>query len=156
MGYNTYLKLDGIGGDCVEESHRGWITVDSFTHTLSGQQGQHGPTHLGDVSIAKFVDRTTPLLARATMEGRLFREATIEMCRADDPRAKFMALKLANVKVSMHSISGGPQGDMRTPFENFGLTVEKIEWFYYPSAFEPKAEGEVRAGWSSPAGAVTA
>ena len=38
MGYATYLKLDGITGECAEEAHCGWMLVDSFNHMLCGAQ----------------------------------------------------------------------------------------------------------------------
>lgn len=158
MGYVSYLKVDGIAGDCAEEGHRGWIPVDSFSHTLSGQSAPTGEVHLGEMQISKFVDRTTPLFARATAEGREFREAVLELCRTDGTRARFMALKLTKVRVSMHSMAGGPQGDMKTPYENLSLMFEKIEWLYYPAAFEPKAEAdsEVRTTWSAHSAKATA
>ena len=158
MGYSTYLKIDGLVGDCAEEAHRGWHAVDSFSHAVTGQQTTQGGPHLGELSIAKFVDRATPLFARATAEGRLFREALLELCRTDGTRVRFMALKMSNVRVSMHSLTGGTQGDQRTPYENLCLSFEKIEWLYYPSAFEPKAESEaeVRTSWSVQSAKATA
>jgi type VI secretion system secreted protein Hcp len=157
MGYATYLKLDGLVGDCAEEAHRGWVFVDSFNHTLS-HDGRGGQVHLGEMSIAKCVDRATPLLARAAAEGRLFRQACLEFCQTEGARSKFMEIRLEGVRVTMHSLSGGSPGDTRTPFENASLGFEKIEWSYYPSAFEPKAGTavEVRAGWDAPAALATA
>ena len=158
MGYATYLKLDGITGECAEEAHRGWMSVDSFNHTLCGAQPQGNAAALADLSIAKYVDRTTPLLARATVEGRMFQEAVIELCRTDGAKAKFMELRLSRVRVTMHTLAGGPQADVQTPYENFSLSFEKIEWNYFPAAFEAKREAaaEVRAGWSSQSALATA
>jgi type VI protein secretion system component Hcp len=51
MGYNTYLKLDGIQGECTEEEHRGWMMLDSFNHSLCAQQGNGGQAGLSDLSI---------------------------------------------------------------------------------------------------------
>lgn len=157
MGYNTYLKIEDVTGECTEEEHRGWMVLDSFSHSLCGQQAGGGTqANLSDVSISKLCDRTTPLIARATAEGRMFKSAVIQLCRSDESKAKFRELRLSQVRVTNHSLSGGPQGDVRTPYESLMLGFEKIEWFYYPGAFELKAEPEVRAGWSSQAAAATA
>jgi type VI secretion system Hcp family effector len=158
MGYATYLKLDGISGECAEEAHRGWLVVDSFSHSVCGAQSQGGQVSLADLSIAKFVDRATPLLARATAEGRMFKEAVIELCRTDDTKGKFMELRLSGVRVTSHSLSGGPQSDVRTPYENLSLGFDKIEWNYFPGAFEEKEKtgSEVRTGWSSQSAVATA
>jgi len=158
MGYTTYLKLDGVTGECAEETHRGWLGVDSFNHSLSGAL-QGAAAAAADVSIAKFVDRTTPLLARATLEGRIFPEAVIELCRTDGTKARFLELRLSRVRVTMHTLSGGgPQADVQTPYENFMLGFEKIEWNYFPAAFEAKREAaaEVRTGWNSQSALATA
>lgn len=157
MSYAAYLHLDGILGDCAEEAHRGWLTVDSFSHSVSSpQQGRE--TFLGDLSIARIVDRATPLLARATAEGRLFREVRLELCRTDGSRARFMELRLSNARLTMHALSGSPQADVRTPYESLNVACEKIEWLYYPAAFEPapEAASEVRAGWSGQTALATA
>jgi type VI secretion system secreted protein Hcp len=158
MSYTTYLKLDGITGECAEEAHRGSLVLDSFNHSLSGAPPQGGQVTLSDLSIGKFADRATPLLARATAEGRIFKESVIELCRADDTKAKFMELRMSKVRVTMHSLSGGPQTDVRTPYEHLSLGFEKIEWNYFPAAFEatPETAAEVRAGWCTPSALATA
>ena|SRR5579862_232635 len=158
MGYVTYLKLDGIGGECVEEAHRGWLAVDSFSHSVCGAAPQGGQGTLSDLSIARFVDRATPILARAAAEGRMFKEGVLELCRTDGTKGKFLELRLSKVRVTMHSLSGGPQSDLRTPYENLSLGFEKIEWNYLPAAFEEQREAaaEVRAGWSSQSALATA
>jgi len=157
MGYNTYLHLEGIPGECAEEAHRGWLTVDSFSHSVSNPAQGNG-AFLRDLSVARYVDRATPLIARATAEGRLFREARLELCRSDGTRARFMEIRLGKVRLTMHSLSVSPQADVRTPFESLNLSYEKIEWLYFPSAFEPapEAAGEVRAGWSGQTALATA
>src|SRR5581483_6830408 len=139
MGYLTYLHLDGILGECAEEAHRGWLPIDSFSHSVSNPP-QGAGTFLGDLSIARVVDRATPLLARATAEGRLFREVRLELCRSDESRAKFMEIRLSKARLTMHSLSGSPQADVRAPYESVNLAYEAIEWLYFPAAFEPAPE----------------
>ena len=53
---------------------------------------------------------------------------------------------------------GGPQADVQTPYENFMLGFEKIEWNYFPAAFEATREtaAEVRTGWNSQSALATA
>jgi type VI protein secretion system component Hcp len=88
----------------------------------------------------------------------LFKDALIELCRTDGAKAKFMELRLSRVRVTMHSLSGGPQTDMRTPYENLSLGFDKIEWNFLPAAFETKLEtaAEVRTVWSSQSALATA
>ncbi|MBI3857450.1 MAG: type VI secretion system tube protein Hcp [Planctomycetes bacterium] len=150
MSYTAYLKLEGIDGDCGDPARAGWMLIDSFNQNVNGPQERGGRTTMTDVSVTKLADRATPQLARATAEGRRFREALIELCVQDGSKAKFMEIRLTNVHVTNYGLSGAPQSDARTPFENLMLAFEKIEWVYLPGAFAPgREDAEVcRAGWS--------
>jgi type VI secretion system secreted protein Hcp len=154
MSYVAYLKLEGIAGDCADPARRGWMAIDSFSHSLVGPQEQGARTHLSDLAFNKLVDRATPLLARATAEGRHFKEAILELCMNEGSKSKFMEMRLTNVRVSNYAVSGSPQSDARTPYENFMLSFEKVEWLYFPNAFAAGADPEAgvcRTAWSADA-----
>ena len=152
MSYAAYLKLEGIAGDCAEASHRGWISIDSFSQSLVGPQERGTRTHLSDVALNKQVDRSTPLLARATAEARHFKEAVLELCTNEGSKPKFMELRFTNVRISNYALAGTPQHDARTPYENLMLCFEKVEWLYFPNAFAAGAEQEssvCKTAWST-------
>jgi len=146
MGFNTYFKLDGVDGDCTDEGQQGWMVIDSFNHTVSGPQPRNGTPILNDLQICRFADRATPLLALTTAEGRLYRSAVLRMVRTDAARDRMMEMKLSNVVLTMHSLSGGPAGDIKAPYETLCLHFDKIEWVYYPTASSP-----VKTGFSADA-----
>lgn len=146
MGFNTYFKLDGVDGDCTDEGLQGWMVIDSFNHTVSGPQPRGGAPILNDLQICRFADRATPLLALATADARLYRSALIRMVRTDGARDRMMELKLSNVVLTMHSLAGGPAGDIKSPYENLSLHFDRIEWVYYPTPSAP-----VKTGFSTDA-----
>jgi len=157
MSYVAYLKLEGIAGDCSDAAHRGWMAVDSFSQSLVGPQERGGRTQLSDVAVNKAVDRSTPLLARATVEGRHFKEAVLELCRNEEAKPKFMEIRLTNVRITSYGVAGTPQIDARMPFENFMLSYEKIEWLYVANASVPGPEKEpvvCKAAWVTDAKAA--
>lgn len=145
MGYSTYLKIDGVDGECTDEGQQGWMIIDSFSHTVTGPQPRGGAS-LTELQICRFADRATPLLALAAAEGRPYRSAVIRMTRTDGARDRMMELKLSNVTLTMHSMSGGPQGDLKAPYENMSLRFDKIEWVYYTTP-----STTVKTGFSSDA-----
>lgn len=152
MGYLAYLKLDGIAGECADAGHKGWMAIDSFNQNVCGPQEHGGRTTLTDFAIARLADRATPQLARAAAEARPLGEAVLELCIPDGAKPKFMEIRLANVRIVNYGISGAPQNDARTPYENLMLQFDKVEWIYFPNAFaaDPAKEPVVcRAGWSS-------
>ena len=152
MSYQAYLKLEGIAGECTEPAHKDWMVLESFNQNVNGPQERGGRAAMTDVAITKFADRATPLLARATADGRHFKEAILELCVPDGAKPKFMEIRITNVRVTNFGISGAPQGDPRTPYENLMLGFDKIEWLYFPNAFVPGHEKETavcRASWSA-------
>jgi type VI secretion system secreted protein Hcp len=142
MSYVAYLKLEGIAGECSESSHKDWMVIDSFSQSVAGPQERGGRTMLSDFAINKLVDRSSPFLARATAEGRHFKEAILELCTNEGSKPKFMEIRFANVRVTSYGFSGAPQSDAKTPYENMTIHFEKIEWMVFPNAFVPGREKE--------------
>ena len=158
MSYSAYLRLEGIAGECADAAHKDWMTIDSFSQSLAGPQERGGRTNLSDFALNKLVDRSTPLLARATAEGRHFKEAVLELCTHEGSKAKFLEIRFTNVRISAYGFSGAPQADARTPYENLSLHFEKIEWLYFPNAFVPGREKEpavFKADWATDARLAT-
>lgn len=151
MSYLAYLKLEGIVGECSDEGHAGWMPLESFNQNLSGPHEQGGRTSMTDLALTRLADQATPQLARATAEGRHFKEAILELCIPDGAKTKYMEIRLTNVRITNYGISGAPQNDSRTPYENLMLSFQKIEWLYFPDAFGAapgKAERISRAAWA--------
>lgn len=154
MSYLAYLKLEGIAGECTDPGHKDWMAIDSFNQNVCGPQDRGGRTSMTDFAVARLADRATPQLARAAADGRHFKEAVLELCIPDGAKTKFMEIRLSKVRITSYGISGAPQNDARTPYENMMLQFEKIEWVYFPNAFAEgpeKESGVCRAAWSSDA-----
>jgi len=152
MSYLAWLKLEGIAGEGTDAGHKGWMAIDSFNQNVCGPQERSGRTTMTDFAIARLADRATPLLARAAADSRHFKEAVLELCLPDGEKAKYMEIRLTNVRITSYGLSGAPQNDARTPYENMMLSFEKVEWLYFPNAFaaDPAKESVVcRADWSS-------
>jgi type VI secretion system Hcp family effector len=152
VSYQAYLKLEGIAGDCADPGHKDWMVLESFNQNVNGPQERGGRAVMTDIAFTKLADRATPLLARATAEGRHFKEAILECCVPDGAKPKYLEIRLTNVRLTNYGISGAPQSDTRTPYENVMLGFDKIEWLYFPNAFVPGHEKELsvcRTGWSA-------
>ncbi len=125
MAYTLNLRIDGIEGD-----QRDGMALEGFGHNISGATGRSAAPMVSDFSFSRICDRATPLLALAAAEGRYFKGAVLELARTDGDKAKFMEVRLTRIRVTNHNISGAPGGDAKAPYENFGLSFEKIEWVY--------------------------
>ena len=150
MSYIAYLKIEGIAGECSDAAHRGWMLLDSFNQNVNGPQERGGRTTMSEFALSKLADASTPQLARATAEGRHFKEAVVELCLPGGDKQKFMEIRMSNARILSYGLSGAPQSDTRTPFENMLIQFEKIEWLYYPDAFAPAVGREAavcRSAW---------
>jgi len=138
-----YLKIDGIKGEVAEKSHKEWILIESMSSpslndairnaprqetsattmaTTDGQttsKRQHRP-----ITITKELDKSTPLLKKAAQDGRIIKQAMLEMTDPNDP-AQMIRIKLENVLVSFLQTSDAA-GSSASPKEEFSLNYEKI------------------------------
>jgi type VI secretion system Hcp family effector len=154
VSYLAYLKLEGIAGECSEPGRRDWMAIDTFNQNVCGPQDRGGRPSISDFALARLADRATPHLARAAAEGRHFKEAIVELCVRNGANTKFMQFRMTNVRITSYGISGCPQNDVRTPYENMMLGFDKIEWAYFPNAFTATPEEEsdaCRTSWSADA-----
>jgi type VI secretion system secreted protein Hcp len=148
MGYNAFLKLEGVTGECSDDRYRGWIDVVSFSHGVHRQGAADRVDHQ-DLSVIKYSDRCSPLLALACCEGRHFREARLVVARPEGAKTRFMEMVLTDVVISSYRPGGSVNGMDVRPVEEISLHYGKIEWIWVPAAFEPGREGEeVKTSWT--------
>ncbi len=154
MAYSLYLRIPGIPGGCTDEPHKDWIEIASFSQGVS-RMGEDTLSELHhDFSIAKTVDRASPLLGQACAEGWKVREVTLEVCRMDGARAPFMTIRLWDVHLTHYQVSGAAtMGDpTASPYESLALRYGKVEWHVEPQALRPgvpEAARPVKGSWTS-------
>ena len=85
-GVEAFLSIEGIRGEEMEPQHRDWMRVLSFNSDISQPASVMGPSRgqltMSPITIVKFVDKATPLLALAGAEGRPLVRAVLEMLNA--------------------------------------------------------------------------
>src|SRR5262245_1536971 len=132
MNTDTYLKIEGLTGESVEVDHVGWIQLTAFEWSIAHRSGlPGGGPEVRDLVFTKLYDQTSPELALACAEGRLFPTATMEITRpTGGERFAFMRYILRNCLVSSVSPTGSP--DERGIYESVSIAFEEIEWGYSP------------------------
>ena len=84
MKPSMFIKLTGIDGESEDEEHKGEIDVLSWSWGMS----QSANTHMGsgggvalasvqDLSLTKWVDRSSPILQGVCLEGKHLETATL-------------------------------------------------------------------------------
>lgn len=158
----AYIKFDGVDGESTDAGHEKWIDVLSVSHTIrrplvrdSATGGPvRGALEFGDIVCAKELDKSSPKLAEAICQGKVFPKVEIELTAAYGAGpVTYYRYELKNVQVTSYSLTGSTRGDPR-PTEEMSLNFEEIKVTYteYDSSGRPK--GNVEYEWKVEEGEV--
>ena len=153
----AYIKLPDIEGEVNEEEHSGWVEVQSvsmpiFRSIQGGAVGvgrSNGETTLGDISVYKTWDSSTPSLASAVANGKYLDEVLIHLCSTiNEKNIVNLELKLSNVILSSYNFSAtGDQSPV--PSESVTLNFTKVEWTYKKFDTKGKEAGNFPATYDT-------
>jgi type VI secretion system secreted protein Hcp len=149
-----FIKFDGIDGECNDKDHKSWSDLQSFSWGLhkagggaTGQTRRRGVVTVEDVVITKEYDKSSPKIAEAICQGKVFPKVEIhDTASYGDARAPFLKYDLKNVMVSSHMVSAAGGGDA-VPNESISLNFEEIKQTYVQYDAAGKKMGNVEMGW---------
>ena len=150
---DMFLKLDGIDGEAQDDAHRNWIEITSFSEGLSaavdsrvGGGRTTGTPSFSDLTVSKFLDRSSPLLRLKLAQGSVIPSATLVVKRAGATNpVVFFEILMESVILS--SVSASASSGQDRLVENVTLNFAKITWRYRPIDNTGKAGPEVEAIW---------
>ena len=134
----AFLKLGDIKGESTDTGHPDWIRIDAMSSPImrsipqgaKDQQRARGETTLGDISISKQVDKSTPNLLAACANGKFIPEVQVNFCTTVKGKQEpYMTYKLKNVVVTSHSFHGVGDGSS-LPTEEITLGYTEVDWNY--------------------------
>ena len=148
-----FLKLDDIKGESQADGFKDQIEIMSYSHNVAMQvtndvsntERTSGRAHVGEMSLTKFVDLSTPKLNEYCCSGKMIKEAVLTLCRNDDGKMlPLIVYTLDNVIISHLSVSGGSGGK---PVETMSLNFTKIKWEITAQKLGGQKEGNVSSVW---------
>ena len=152
MAVDMFLKLDGIKGESEDHKHKEEIHIESMSWgmTQSGAHGTGGGGGAGkvsvhDVSITKFLDKSTPALMLHCCNGKHIKEGLITVRKAGEKPVEYLKIKLFDILVSGVQEAGHGGGDLLT--ENLTLNFAKFQVEYTPQKADGSADSPVPMGW---------
>lgn len=134
----AYIKLPDIAGEVNDDDHKEWIEVQSVSLPIMrsiqpgarGAKRSNGETTLGDLSVFKLSDSSTPSIAKAVADGKFMDEVVIHLCSTiNDKNVTNLELKLANVVLSSYSFSANGE-QSPPPSDSLTMNYTKCEWNY--------------------------
>jgi type VI secretion system secreted protein Hcp len=134
MAVDMFLKLDGIKGESKDSKHKDEIHIESFSWGMN-QTGAHGTGGGGgagkvsvhDISVTKFVDKSSAALMLACCNGKHIKEGLITVRKAGEKPLEYLKIKLTDILISgvQHA---GHGSDLLT--ENVTLNIAKFHLEY--------------------------
>lgn len=148
-----FLKLDDIAGESQAKGFEKQIEIMSYSHNVAMQvtndvsntERTSGRAHVGEMSLTKFVDLSTPVLNEYCCSGKMIKEGVLTLCRNDNgAMLPFIVYTLTNCVISHLSVSGGSGGK---PVETMSLNFTKIKWEITSQKSSGEKEGNASSVW---------
>ncbi len=156
MAVDIFLKLDGIKGEAQDAKHKGEIDVLAWSWGMS----QSGTTHMGsgggggkanfqDISVTKWVDKSSPLLMQYCATGKHISKAQLIVRKAGTKPLEYIVMDLTDIMVT--SVSTGGSGGEDRLTENVSLNFAEFKVKYVEQAKDGSAGAAPEWGYKIPA-----
>jgi type VI secretion system secreted protein Hcp len=151
-----FMKIDGIAGEAKAVGYDAWIAVDSYSwntsrslYTQTGQSQDREGTlaTIGDLSISKRMDVTSPAIFQESVVGKSKTVLLHVTKQGSGGPEVYMEYTLTNAMISSYSVGGtGDEGGGR-PSEAISFNFTKVEVKYTPYDDAHNAGTPVPAGF---------
>ncbi len=147
MAVDMFLKLDDIKGESNDSAHKGEIEVTSWSWGVSQLGSSHGgggsgtgKAQVADLSITKFVDKSTPVLFQYCSSGTAIKQGVLVCRKAGGKPLEYLKITFKQAIIS--SVSYGAGGDDRIP-ETISFNFANVQYDYTPQKPDGTAEATV-------------
>ena len=155
MAVDMFLKIEGIDGEAQDADHGSEIDVLAWSWGAS----QSGTTHVGggsgsgkgnfqDISITKWVEKSTPNLLRYCSNGHHIPRARLTVRKAGEVPLEYVIIDMKDLIIT--SISSGGSGGEDRLTENITLNFAEFVYKYTPQNADGSGAGEIAFSWSIP------
>ena len=152
MAVDMFLELDGIKGEAKDSIHKGkidilawsWGESNSGTAHLGGGGGA-GKVNMQDLSITKYIDKSSPELFVHCATGKHIPKATLICRKAGGNPLEYIKYMFEELLVS--SVSTGGSGGEDRLTENISLNFGKIEFEYVEQDEKGGEVGKIKKGY---------
>ncbi len=152
MSADMFLKIEGVDGEAIDHAHGGEIDVLAWSWGMSQSGSMHigggggaGKVAVQDISVTKYVDKSSPNLINTCCTGKHYPSATLTVRKAGDKPVEYMVIKMTDLLIT--SISTGGSGGEDRLTENVTLNFAKVEVIYTPQGKDGSAGAAVETGF---------
>jgi type VI secretion system secreted protein Hcp len=153
MAVDMFLKLGDYKGESQDAAHKDEIDVLSWnwgTHqsgtTHLGGGGGSGKVHVDDLTITKYVDKSTPNIFKGCCKGTHIPEAKLTVRKAGDKPLEYLKITMKDIVVSSYATGGNSDKDRITETVTLNFAQVKVE--YTPQKKDGSGEASIPVGWN--------
>ncbi|WP_372797446.1 Hcp family type VI secretion system effector [Pontiella sp.] len=147
-----FLKIEGIEGESRDDTHKDEIDVLSWSWGLSNSATTHisggggaGKASFKDLTVTKYLDKSSPALMTRISDGRHIPSATLVVRKVGSDPLEYLTITMTDIIVTSLS-TGGSGGEDRLT-ENITLNFAEVEVEYIPQKIDGSTEQSVEFGW---------
>jgi type VI secretion system secreted protein Hcp len=154
MAVDIFLKIEGppIKGEALDSKHKDEIDVLAWSWGLSnsgnaqvGGGAGAGKVHVQDLSVTKYIDKSSTDLFLSTCNGQHHDTATLTVRKAGTNPVEYVKITMTEVMIT--SLSTGGSGGQDRLTENISLNFAKVKVEYTPQKADGSAEATQTVGW---------
>jgi len=153
VAIDAFLKLEGIKGESADKAHKDEIDILSWSWGMSqtgtthrGSGGGAGKVSVQDLSVMKYVDRSSPVLMQKCCTGAHIPSVVLSVRKAGGEPLDYLILTLEDVLIS--SVQSGGAAGQELVTETISLNFARVKISYQPQdAKGGKAGGAIEAGY---------
>lgn len=152
MAIDMFLKLATVAGESVDSVHAGEIDLLSWSFNAhqtgvsnTGGGAGAGRVSLGDITLTKKVDRSSPTLFALCCSGTHLDSATISVRKAGGEALEYLHVKLEHVLITSVQEAGSDGQDQLV--EQVSLGFKRVGLIYTPQRDDGSGAPTVSAGW---------
>ena len=155
MAMDMFLKIEGVKGEAQDDKHKDSIDVLAWSWGMSqsgtmhmGGGGGAGKVNVQDLSVTKYIDRSSTVLGLFCAGGKQLKTATLTVRKAGgDKPLEYFIITMHDVIITSLS-TGGSGGEDRLT-ENLALNFAKFSVKYQPQKQDGTADGgALEYGWN--------
>ena len=154
MAVDMFLDIEGeIAGESQDKTHKDEIDVLAWSWGMSqtgsfhvGGGGGAGKANFQDISVTKWIDKSSPILMLYCANGDHFKKAQLTVRKAGKTPLEYLIIKMNKVMVT--SVSTGGSGGEDKLTENVSLNFAEAEVYYVEQTAEGGEGDKPEFKWS--------
>lgn len=152
MAVDQFLKLDGIDGESQDSKHKNTIDVLAWSWGMSqsgtthmGAGGGAGKVNVNDISVTKYIDKSSPALMIHTSNGKHIPKALLTVRKAGEKPLEYLKIEMEDIMIT--SVSTGGSGGEDRLTENITLNFSKVKVMYTEQAKDGSKGASPEYSW---------